>query len=271
MVCFATPHCVTPVAGEAMLVVLRPLFPIPPAIHCASLPQLVEPGGLLMTCSCSGAMSQSGQFVPMLQVRVRCVPLPANNRLRHRQQARQCHRMTLVLATDRTMQPYNVLLPQLLPSCCAAGGCPGCRATHHCAAGGRCCARPHAGPHLPRGPVPHQCAAARSVSIGFHMYGLWACMYCTRMYFRYFRCSVASAEAEHWSGQSCRAASPGKSAVAGWSSCRSSRMAEAARTCLAILAAVLSEHRGLQRRMSWRRRSRGMWLCVPPTCVAVYN
>lgn len=29
--------------------------------------QLVEPGGLLMTCSCSGAMSQSGGFVPMLQ------------------------------------------------------------------------------------------------------------------------------------------------------------------------------------------------------------
>lgn len=28
--------------------------------------QLVEPGGLLMTCSCSGAMSQSGGFVPML-------------------------------------------------------------------------------------------------------------------------------------------------------------------------------------------------------------
>jgi 23S rRNA G2069 N7-methylase RlmK/C1962 C5-methylase RlmI len=28
---------------------------------------LVEPGGLLMTCSCSGAMSQSGEFLPMLQ------------------------------------------------------------------------------------------------------------------------------------------------------------------------------------------------------------
>ena len=31
--------------------------------------QLVEPGGLLMTCSCSGAMNQSGQFLPTLQVR----------------------------------------------------------------------------------------------------------------------------------------------------------------------------------------------------------
>lgn len=29
--------------------------------------RLVAPGGLLMTCSCSGAMSQSGEFVPMLQ------------------------------------------------------------------------------------------------------------------------------------------------------------------------------------------------------------
>ena len=29
--------------------------------------RLVSPGGLLMTCSCSGAMSQSGEFVPMLQ------------------------------------------------------------------------------------------------------------------------------------------------------------------------------------------------------------
>ena len=36
---------------------------------CPSLfAQLVEPGGLLMTCSCSGAMCQSGDFVPMLQV-----------------------------------------------------------------------------------------------------------------------------------------------------------------------------------------------------------
>ncbi|KAK9814163.1 hypothetical protein WJX72_001460 [[Myrmecia] bisecta] len=29
--------------------------------------QLTQPGGLLMTCSCSGAMTQSGEFVPMLQ------------------------------------------------------------------------------------------------------------------------------------------------------------------------------------------------------------
>lgn len=29
--------------------------------------RLVAPGGLLMTCSCSGAMSQSGEFLPMLQ------------------------------------------------------------------------------------------------------------------------------------------------------------------------------------------------------------
>lgn len=28
--------------------------------------RLVAPGGLLMTCSCSGAMSQSGGFVPLL-------------------------------------------------------------------------------------------------------------------------------------------------------------------------------------------------------------
>lgn len=34
-------------------------------------PQLVEPGGLLMTCSCSGAMSQSGTFVAMLQAAAR--------------------------------------------------------------------------------------------------------------------------------------------------------------------------------------------------------
>lgn len=33
--------------------------------------QLVEPGGLLMTCSCSGAMSQSGGFVPMLAAAAR--------------------------------------------------------------------------------------------------------------------------------------------------------------------------------------------------------
>ena len=37
--------------------------------------QLVEPGGLLMTCSCSGAMAQSGQFVPMLLVGTAGVPL----------------------------------------------------------------------------------------------------------------------------------------------------------------------------------------------------
>ena len=35
--------------------------------------QLVEPGGLLMTCSCSGAMSQSGDFVPTLQAAARDV------------------------------------------------------------------------------------------------------------------------------------------------------------------------------------------------------
>lgn len=35
--------------------------------------QLVEPGGLLMTCSCSGAMSQSGDFIPMLQAAARDV------------------------------------------------------------------------------------------------------------------------------------------------------------------------------------------------------
>ena len=29
---------------------------------------LVAPGGLLMTCSCSGAMTQSGGFLPTLQV-----------------------------------------------------------------------------------------------------------------------------------------------------------------------------------------------------------
>jgi len=29
---------------------------------------LVRPGGLLMTCSCSGAMTQSGEFISHLQV-----------------------------------------------------------------------------------------------------------------------------------------------------------------------------------------------------------
>lgn len=52
------------------------------------LSQLVEPGGLLMTCSCSGAMSQSGQFVPMLQVRVRSTRL-LQTQLQHAQQ--RCH------------------------------------------------------------------------------------------------------------------------------------------------------------------------------------
>ena len=35
--------------------------------------QLVEPGGLLMTCSCSGVMSQSGEFIPLLQAAARDV------------------------------------------------------------------------------------------------------------------------------------------------------------------------------------------------------
>ena len=30
--------------------------------------RLVKPGGLLMTCSCSGAMTQSGEFMSMLKV-----------------------------------------------------------------------------------------------------------------------------------------------------------------------------------------------------------
>ena len=30
--------------------------------------RLVKSGGLLMTCSCSGAMTQSGDFLPMLKV-----------------------------------------------------------------------------------------------------------------------------------------------------------------------------------------------------------
>lgn len=29
--------------------------------------RLTKPGGFLMTCSCSGAMTQSGQFLPVLQ------------------------------------------------------------------------------------------------------------------------------------------------------------------------------------------------------------
>ena len=32
----------------------------------AAVMRLVAPGGLLMTCSCSGAMSQSGGFLPTL-------------------------------------------------------------------------------------------------------------------------------------------------------------------------------------------------------------
>lgn len=32
---------------------------------------LVAPGGLLMTCSCSGAMSQSGDFIPMVHAAAR--------------------------------------------------------------------------------------------------------------------------------------------------------------------------------------------------------
>jgi 23S rRNA G2069 N7-methylase RlmK/C1962 C5-methylase RlmI len=30
--------------------------------------QVVKPGGLLMTCSCSGAMTQSGMFLKTIQV-----------------------------------------------------------------------------------------------------------------------------------------------------------------------------------------------------------
>jgi 23S rRNA G2069 N7-methylase RlmK/C1962 C5-methylase RlmI len=33
----------------------------------ASAMRLVRPGGVLMTCSCSGAVAQSGEFIPMLQ------------------------------------------------------------------------------------------------------------------------------------------------------------------------------------------------------------
>lgn len=33
----------------------------------ASAMRLVRPGGILMTCSCSGAVAQSGEFIPMLQ------------------------------------------------------------------------------------------------------------------------------------------------------------------------------------------------------------
>lgn len=60
---------------------------------------------------------------------------------------------------------HALLLALPLLPCCAAGGGSGCVSADHGAARGRRRARSHAGPHLPRGPVPHQCAAARAVNM----------------------------------------------------------------------------------------------------------
>lgn len=40
------------------------------SLNAAAL-RLIAPGGLLMTCSCSGAMTQSGEFLPMLAAAAR--------------------------------------------------------------------------------------------------------------------------------------------------------------------------------------------------------
>ena len=123
--------------------------------------QLVEPGGLLMTCSCSGAMSQSGTFVPMLQV--------GSDSCAGWLQA--VGSKLVDAASGCPCAGLGLLLSQCLPVCALicrppadtrehfpqhpAGSGAGCRAAHHCAAGGGGCARPHARPGLPRGPLPH--------------------------------------------------------------------------------------------------------------------
>lgn len=80
----------------------------------------------------------------------------------------------LSMIHDFTLQLHIVLalLPSM-PPCFAAGGGAGCWAAHHGAARGRRRARPHAGPHLPRGPVPHQRAAAGAVSAGVCAHTGW--------------------------------------------------------------------------------------------------
>ena len=48
------------IAGPHAILLILPL------LHVQAM-RVIKPGGLLMTCSCSGAMTQSGNFVDMLQ------------------------------------------------------------------------------------------------------------------------------------------------------------------------------------------------------------
>lgn len=132
-----------------------------PHLSRLALSQLVEPGGLLMTCSCSGAMSQSGTFVPMLQVGMLCVG-----------GAGVCFVQGSLVGTPRCLLCFDCSFPAAFPplgctctfhqpespALCngpAAGCGTGCWATRHGAARGRGCARPHPRPRLPRRPLPH--------------------------------------------------------------------------------------------------------------------